>query len=381
MLKKFETKNDSNHMSRVTSQKKLLIVVPKAYLPQLTGGLEISANEVAQLYIQQGFDVFVTAGSLSSGITKVAERLRRKVFGGYSNTKKLSGVTVCSDLWHPTGLTQFIKKLNPIGVLFFTSGTDDVTHKIVEANLPTAIFLCGVKMGQQLRETGKMKKCEFVCESSFIAEQAKRQLAVTTTKICPVLLKEKYTTSVTGKKILVVNPNPKKGGAIVLEIAKLMPDRQFLVIGGWQHVVADDVMNTIESGLNALPNIERLPNVDDMSPIFAQSYCLLMPCVGQEAFGRTAAEAQIAGLPVIASSQGALSETVGEGGVTIDYLSPIEKWVSILESLFSDQDWYCKLSLLAKKQASQPARQTSYINDQLAKLIEDLCFESNDESK
>jgi len=367
--------NKSAYTDNDISNKNLLIVVPKSFLPQLTGGLEISANEIAQLCIKQSFDVHVAAGFLGGKVNQLFERVRRKIFKAYSNTKILNNVTVYNELWHPTGLSQLISKLKPQAILFFTSGTDDVTQKIIEANLPTAIFLCGVKMSQKLRLTSTMKKCEFVCDSSFIAMEAKRQLGVAARKINPVLPKEKYTTKVTGQKILIVNPNPKKGGKAVLQIAKSLPHRDFLVVGGWQHEVADNEINAIENGLKALKNVERLPNIEDMRPIFEQSYCLLMPCVVQEAYGRIAAEAQIAGLPVIASTQGALVETVGEGGVTIDYLSPIKTWVSILESLFCDPSLYAELSALAKKEANKEERRTSYINEQLAELIDDLTYE------
>jgi glycosyltransferase involved in cell wall biosynthesis len=360
------------NLSSNTSNKKILIVVPKAFLPQLTGGLEISANEIAQLCIQQGFDVHVAAGSLGGKVNRFFERVRRKMFKAYSNTKVLNNITIYNELWHPAGLSQLINKLKPQAILFFTSGTDDVTKKIIETNLPTAIFLYGVKMSPQLRTADSMKKCEFICESNFIAMEAKSQLGVNTRKIGPVLLKEKYAVDVTGQKILVVNPNPKKGGEIILRIAKSMPHRNFLVVGGWQHEIVNDENFDIESGLNLLENVERLPNVVDMRAIFEQSYCLLMPCVGREAYGRIAAEAQISGLPVIASSQGALVETVGEGGITIDYLSPIKTWVSILESLFCDPSLYAELSLLAKKESNKAERKTSHINEQLAKLIDDL---------
>jgi len=304
-----------HQITTVTSRKKLLIVVPKAFLPELTGGLEISANEVAKLYIQQGFEVYVAAGTLGKGATKVLERLRRKVFGGYSDQKKLNEVNICTDLWHPTGLEQLVKHLNPLGVLFFTSDTDDVSNKIISANFPTAIFLCGSKMSQQHHFSNTMRKCEFVCESSFIAEQAQLKLGVTARKISPLMPRQKYAVTKTGDKILVVNPNPKKGGAIILKIAQEMPHRQFLVVGGWQHESTSREIKDIESGLKALPNVQRLPNTEDMKPIFEQSYCLLMPCIVQEAYGRIAAEVQIVGLPVIASKQGALAETVGMGGL------------------------------------------------------------------
>ncbi|MFT6903295.1 MAG: glycosyltransferase involved in cell wall biosynthesis [Colwellia sp.] len=372
------TESKSHQITAVTSRKKLLIVVPKAFLPELTGGLEISAYEVAKLYILQDFEVHVAAGTLGKGSAKVLERIRRKVFGGYSDQKKLHQINICTDLWHPIGLEQLVKRLNPSGVLFFTSGTDDVTSKIIKINLPTAIFLCGVKMSQKLRDTNQMTNCEFICESSFISEQAQLKLGVTARKISPLMPRQKYSVTKTGNKILVVNPNPEKGGAIILKIAKEMSHRQFLVVGGWQHESTNSEINDIENGLKALPNVQRLPNTEDMKPIFEQSYCLLMPCIVEEAYGRIAAEVQISGLPVIASTQGALAETVGEGGITMDYLSPIATWVTTLESLFCDTEMYKKLSLLAITESNKPERQASFIKDKLSQLIADLTVKSND---
>ncbi len=70
----------SSYTDNDSSDKKLLIVVPKAFLPQLTGGLEVSANEIAQLYIQQGFDVHVAAGFLGRRVNRLFERVRRKLY-------------------------------------------------------------------------------------------------------------------------------------------------------------------------------------------------------------------------------------------------------------------------------------------------------------
>lgn len=362
----------------IVPKKPIVIVVPRAYLPQLTGGLEISAHQIAQVCIEQGFSVYLIAGFLGGRVGNFVERLKRKLFGAYRNSKNLHEVTVFNDFWHPVGLNTLINKLDPHAVLFFTSGTDNVTQKIIELNFPTAIFMCGVNMSKELLLTNAMKKCEFVCESSFMAAEIQRQLGFTARKIKPLMCKEKYSTAVTGQKILVVNPNPKKGGAIVLKIAREMPNRQFLVVGGWQHEVADREINHIEAGLKALPNVERLPNTEDIRSVIQRSYCLLMPCVVQEAYGRIAAEVQIAGLPVVASTQGALAETVGEGGITMDYMTPVNRWVTVLETLFTDKALYARLSSLAKKQAAKPDRQETFIKAKLADLIVDLSIQGSE---
>jgi glycosyltransferase involved in cell wall biosynthesis len=354
--------------------KRILIVVPRAYLPQLTGGLEISAHEVSKVLIQQGFEVHVAAGDLSNRFAKNIKRLKRKAFGPYSSVSNIECVHVHRELWHPTGLLDLIDRLSPKAILFFTSGTDDVAAHIVTADRPTAIFMCGEKISKELglQNTKGMKACQFVCDSSFIAERIKLLLDKEARVICPIMSKTKYLCSNNGNKILVVNPIPKKGGAIVLAIAKKMPHREFLIVGGWQHVANDEELNIIEEGLKLLKNVTRLPNTRDMRPIFSQTYCLLMPCIVREAFGRVAAEAQISGIPVVASSQGALPETVGEGGVTMHYQTSTDEWVSILNSLFEDHNLYSKLSHAATNMSNLPKRQDNYIYEQLRQLIGDL---------
>jgi glycosyltransferase involved in cell wall biosynthesis len=71
---------------------------------------------------------------------------------------------------------------------------------------------------------------------------------------------------------------------------------------------------------------------------------LLMPSRSQEAWGRTATEAQICGIPVLGSSRGNLPLTIGSGGMTLDPDEPIERWLEAFDRIMDDPAVYEELS-------------------------------------
>ena len=63
-----------------------------------------------------------------------------------------------------------------------------------------------------------------------------------------------------------------------------------------------------------------------------------------EAFGRVSIEAQINGIPVIASHIGGLTESVGDGGILIDPQAPTDEWVEAVRSTIEDDELWNRLS-------------------------------------
>ena len=72
-----------------------------------------------------------------------------------------------------------------------------------------------------------------------------------------------------------------------------------------------------------------------MREAYAQAKVLLMPSIWEESFGRTVIEAQLNGLPVLASHRGALPALVGEGGITLDPHAPTADWAQALRQLYA----------------------------------------------
>ena len=366
-MRKTIVKNNKN-------EKKIIIITPKGFIPELTGGLEISALEIAKIFTKNNFQVSILCKKIGSQLEKITARLKRKINGPYSSYDSMDGLDVFRDIWHPAGLSDFIKKTNPEYILLFTSGTDDVVSKVIKENKKTIIFVCGEKLNTNncFEDIDKMKSVKVICDSKFIQKRIKDEIGVESIIVGPFIKKENYATKKRGRKILMINPIPEKGGNIVLEIAKKMKEREFLLVGKWQHVAMNKEVIKLEREFLKLDNVIRKPNSTDMKKLFEDCYCLLMPSVVNEAYGRIVAEAQISGIPVIASKQGALIETVGKGGLTIDINEPIEKWVDALDLIYSDSNLYEELSKNAISESLKLERKEDYIEEKVLSIIAEL---------
>jgi glycosyltransferase involved in cell wall biosynthesis len=74
----------------------------------------------------------------------------------------------------------------------------------------------------------------------------------------------------------------------------------------------------------------------------------------EESWGRVASEAQVSGIPVIASATGGLPEAVGPGGILIEPGAPLAQWVRALRSLWDEPAFYAQLSGRARAHAERP---------------------------
>lgn len=344
---------------------KVLSIVPRGYLPALTGGLEICAMETIEFFIEQGYQGAVAAKCPPTFWATIKSRIARRFKGPFSLTHKVKNHQVYTDFWHPNALSVLINKLNPAFIVCHVSMCDDLLQKLIDINYPTLFYIHSREISPLFGALPHNHRFVFACESSFIKTQFHQVSNAPIDVIRPILPPEKFQISTSGDAILVINPHPKKGGRLIAEIARLMPHRSFLIVGGWANTQQDQEVIDVEQALEKLPNVQREAHVDDMRTVFSRAHCLLMPCVVAEAYGRTAAEALIAGIPVVASNQGALPETVGDGGIIVGIDAPVARWIEQLENLFNDTDFYLTLSQRAIATSQQDMRQATYIQQQL----------------
>ena len=120
----------------------------------------------------------------------------------------------------------------------------------------------------------------------------------------PVYFNDYHTVSKNRKFITLINCWPRKGGNILYELAKMMPEYEFLgVKGGYGEQV-----------IKPLKNLRYVENTPDIKSIYAQTRILIMPSV-YESYGRTAVEAMCSGIPVIATGTPGLKESLGDCGL------------------------------------------------------------------
>lgn len=139
------------------------------------------------------------------------------------------------------------------------------------------------------------------------------------------------------KEITLINLCEWKGGDVFHAIARRLPKFKFLgVEGGY-----GDQLNT------DLPeNMRILPHGQDMRAVYGTTKILVMPST-KESFGMAGLEAQLNGIPVIASNIKHIHESLGKGAIFVDR-DDLDSWVTVIRRLMSDPDFYMELSVRAR---------------------------------
>lgn len=186
--------------------------------------------------------------------------------------------------------------------------------------------------------------------SPFLARLAETYFAAPVATIPPIVEPDAYRVArpQSGAAVLFVNPVAVKGVHIAAAVAARLPRRRFLFARSWPDTAAHPHVEV------ALPNVEWLPPARDMRPIYAQARLVLVPSVWEEGYGRVVGEAQISGIPAVASDRGGLRETVGPGGIVLPLTAPLEAWCEAVDSLFADEAKYAAFAQRARAHAARP---------------------------
>lgn len=137
--------------------------------------------------------------------------------------------------------------------------------------------------------------------------------------------------------ITLINLNENKGGKIFGEIAKKMPDKQFMAVEGSYE----------EQFIPDLPNVKVLPNSPNILPVYQQTKVLLMPSE-KESWGMTATEAMSNGIPVIANPTPGLKENCGRAGIFVDR-NDIDGWVKAIRRLDQKRNYEIQSKLCRER--------------------------------
>lgn len=178
-----------------------------------------------------------------------------------------------------------------------------------------------------------------VANSNWIQQSV--QHLVPTVVVNPPTNPKKYSGK-TGKAITIINMSDLKGGEMFWQLARLLPDREFIgVIGSWGEQV---------SYHKELPNVTIYETTDDIQSIYSKTGIVIMPSA-YESWGKVAVEAMSFGIPVIASPTPGLKESIGEDGIFVS-LNDVAGYIEAIKSL-DDKDLYSKVSKRNKSRAKE----------------------------
>ena len=142
------------------------------------------------------------------------------------------------------------------------------------------------------------------------------------------------------QNITLVNCWKNKGGNVLVELAKTMPDHKFLgVMGGYG-----------DQTIGRRKNLKYEENTPDIKSIYRKTRIIIMPSE-YESWGRVAVEAMCSGIPVIAHPTPGLKESLDFAGL-FAHRDRVGEWQKHIEDL-DDPEYYDKISTLCKRRAAE----------------------------
>ena len=142
------------------------------------------------------------------------------------------------------------------------------------------------------------------------------------------------------KYVTLSNVNDNKGGPLLIQLAKAMPDCEFLgIIGGYRKQIVD----------KTLSNLRYIEHTTQIKDVYAQTWVLIMPS-REETWGRTAVEAMSSGIPIVVSPTPGLKECCEDAALYCDR-NDLRAWIKTIRKLKTDREFYNQRSAAALQRA------------------------------
>lgn len=313
------------------------------HLPDVVGGLQTTTDNLCLALRDVGAEVAVLCGILEQ--PQAHPIARRDDSFGYTvirTANPVDALPMIAAAWNPS-------------VIVVQSGPTllPMVARSLETGCPTVVYLHNVEEHQLGGFLTQDPKLLYLSNSDFSARRWRALCGIDSVVIPPLVLPEHYIVVNQGDMVLYVNPVPIKGVEIMFALAGACPDIPFLVAESWG--VDPRWREHCQNRARSLKNIEWTKSARDMRTLYRRSRTLLMPSIWEEAYGRTAVEAQISGIPVVASQRGALPDTVGAGGILVDPHAPLAAWEAALRRAYMPSPEYDMLSNAARAHAYQTA--------------------------
>lgn len=177
----------------------------------------------------------------------------------------------------------------------------------------------------------------------------------------------------TGEVALLVNPAPTHGVDIVGPVAAALPHVPIVLQESW--ILRGDDRAEVDRLVRTHANVSFRaydPRPDDL---FRDAAVLLAPH-RLDNRPRTVLEAQINGVPVIATDHPGLVEAVGDGGRLVAHDAGPEAWVHALAELWDDPERRMTLSDRARMHAARPEIRPERIAARFAEIVDELVGEA-----
>jgi glycosyltransferase involved in cell wall biosynthesis len=318
---------------------RILFIRPGAFPPELYAGTELTLHWLCHRLIEHGHEVMVSA-------------LRRTGPPMAPAVDCVCGYPVARGNSVMESVRLAAQHMRPDVLAMTESGPWTSRLLPLVGNMPIVVYEHEVAEASVNAPLELRLRAVYVANSRATAAHLKNLCSVSAAIVQPLFGVERYAgIEPHGESVLFVSLQHRKGADIAIKLAESRPAIPFIFVESWTQIPEQTAK--MREHVRTLPNVELVPNQPNLDSILPQIKLHLMPSRSQEAWGRTATEAQICGIPVLASNRGNLPATIGAGGITLDPDEPFERWLAAFDRIMGDADVYADLSQKARAQGSR----------------------------
>lgn len=350
---------------------RVLFATNHAYLPDRVGGSELSTHDLCLTLQERGIDVGVLSALLPRRRLPSLVRVKSDFSRDYSLPypvfrcrRPVEAVGAVAEAFCPS--VAVLQAGRPLA--FF--------DRFAALSLPCAVYLRDVFFNDLGGAVVHRRGVRYVATSRDLALRFAAAFGIHPLTIPPLVRPDRYRVEPSRIHVTFVCPVPGKGLDVALALAARRPDIPFLFVESWPMHRLDRLV--LHARMRRSRNITYRRPTGDMRTVYRDTKLLLVPSRWPEAWGRVVSEAQLSGIPALASLTGGLPESVGPGGVLIDPAADLDRWASALAQIWDDDHEYERLAELARRHAGRPEFQPEAIIEQLLPILGALASARSD---
>jgi glycosyltransferase involved in cell wall biosynthesis len=315
------------------------------HIPENTGGLEINTHELCLALLGGGHQPAVLATLVGRGSTGfiAKAKLRAGLASGWA-TDQGCGYPVLRSWTPDANLDAVLDWFRP-DVVVVQSWRFQMVQAAVRRGIGAVLYSHSAHSAMEgLTDRALLSRCLLLANSRFNADYQGAALDARFDVLHPLVNPRRYLCTGNRTHVVQVGLTVRKGAPVTLAIARKRPDIPFIVVKNWEGLQALAEDRALDEEAAAIPNLTVIRPFRDARKLYRISRILLVPSIWQETWGRVVTEAQINGIPVVASTRGGLPEAVGSGGVALDPDAPIDRWEETISRLWDDPVAYKDMS-------------------------------------
>lgn len=345
---------------------RILFATNLYYPPQGLGGARVSTHQLCEALASRGHEVAAIGRIRDRTWLWLKNRLHAKFRRRLFVPDYVPGYRVYRG-WEPIeGIPEVIRDFRPDVAIAGTAATLSLARKFVEQNIPTVAYFRSLEFEKFGAGPEDLTLVNGFAVSRYVATRVEEVLGINCEVVRSIVEPAYYLVDVSRQTALHVNPDPCKGIDITLALAERRSDIVFDVVRCWEETPA---VRRVRERIERLPNVVWHEPVGDMRRLYGRARMLLAPSLCEEAAGRVVQEAQLNGIPVVASDRGGLPESVGPGGITLDPGTDIAEWANALDRVWKDSDKDGEFGTAAWHHARRDEVQTPIIAERVEKLL------------